>query len=121
MAARRNLLAGLGALGLAAGPGKASSIIDPHHAWRVEERRIHAEMMAAFAAGDEDRANDLNDRRWELRDLIIETPATTSQGHALRIRLIAESEEEGLDLGPDCFAALRSVADDIERMTGRAG
>jgi len=122
MAPRREFLTACGAPALAAPPVAAAEFAadDPHHAWRLEERRIHDAMTAAFAAGDEKLANRLNGERWEYRNRIIETSATTPQGLGLRVRLIAEMEEEGLTLGPDCFAALRSVADDLDRMGRRA-
>lgn len=117
---RRKLLgeiAGGLVLGHAAVPALAGEAQDPHPGWWAEERRLWAAMEAA--EGD-DLVNRLNDQRWDVRELIITTPAATVAGMAVQIRLMSLYDDEGMEPYSDQYKMLERVADDLDRMAGRA-
>lgn len=122
MAPRREFLTACSGLALAASPSAAASAVasaetvDPHIAWWAEERRLYAAMEAT--EGDE--LDRLNDQRWDIRNLIIATPAGTVAGMAVQVRLMSLWDEEGIEVGSDLYDMLAPIADNLDRMARRA-
>lgn len=115
---RRNLLGALVATPAVAAalPASASELEDPHVVWWAEERRLYEAMEVAESDA---LTNHLNDHRWEVRDLIVRTPATTVAGMAVQIRLMAHYDDEGLETDDDLYAMLTRVADRLDHLAGR--
>lgn len=105
------------ALGMGAGGGVPTlADVDPHLQWAAERTRCLAEAKGAEAA----TADRFLDRAWELRDLIVDTPAATVAGALAQASLLAEMHEGEIGLDESDGPALPSIRDVLLRLS-RAG
>lgn len=87
---RRELLGGLaGGMAVVAAPAAALASEDPHHAWARDLERVMVEWDASPDHSDE--ASDVfADERSRIELLILTTPAATTAGVLVQLKLVRE-------------------------------